>query len=291
MTEILVKPLTAGLIGAGIQASLTPAMHMQEGAVHGLSYDYQLIDLEERNQSVADLPQLVDQAEARGFCGLNITHPCKQLIIPHLDELSDEARAVGAVNTVVFKNGRREGHNTDWWGFAESFRAGLPDVDMTAAVQVGAGGAGVATAYAVLSLGLERLVVFDRDASRARQLVGIMSGLFPERTIRAGDDLGSEMRRAAGLIHATPTGMTNHPGLPVPPGTLEPRHWVAEIVYFPLQTSLLKLAKAQGCRTLDGGGMAVFQAVAAFELFTECKPDAARMRRHFDLMTAGNATS
>lgn len=286
MTETLLKPLKAGLIGAGIQASLTPAMHMREGAAQGLSYEYSLIDLNQRGATPADLPQLLREAELNGLSGLNITHPCKQLIIPFLDELSDEARDLGAVNTVVLKGGRRFGHNTDWWGFAESFRRGLPDADLSSAVQLGAGGAGVATAYAILSLGLSSLTVFDREMDRAEALATSMTTLFPDANVQAGTDLASAMKKAAGLIHATPTGMEKYPGMPLAADMLEPRHWLAEVVYFPLETELLAEARRRGCSTLDGGGMAVFQAVGAFRLFTGREPDATRMLSHFKALTA-----
>lgn len=291
MAETRLQTLKAGLIGAGIQASLTPAMHIQEGAAQGLAYDYELIDLNQRGLTADSLAELLDQAEQHGLSGLNITHPCKQLVIPYLDTLSDEARALGAVNTVVLKNGRRHGHNTDWWGFAESFRRGLPDADLSAAVQIGAGGAGVATAYAILSLGLKNLMVFDLDPERAAHLVQSLSALFPEAAITAPSDLVVAMGAASGLIHATPTGMAKYPGIPLSPDLLSPSHWVAEIVYFPLQTALLKAARARGCRVLNGGGMAVFQAVGAFRLFTGREPDAYRMMRHFDNLTSGSKHS
>ncbi|EUB96394.1 Shikimate dehydrogenase substrate binding domain protein [Rhizobium sp. CF080] len=286
MAETLLKPLKAGLIGAGIQASLTPAMHMTEGAAQGFQYEYELIDLNQLGLTPSSLPKLLDDAEARGLIGLNITHPCKQVVIPYLDELSDEARALGAVNTVVLKDGKRFGHNTDWWGFAESFRRGLSGADLTAAVQIGAGGAGVATAYAILSLGLKSLTVFDREPERAQQLAETMATLFPRASIEASSDIVSAMRNVPGVIHATPTGMAKYPGLPLPPELLQPHQWVAEIVYFPLETELLKVARQRGCRVLNGGGMAVFQAVGAFQLFTGREPDAARMLQHFEALTA-----
>ena len=285
MTETLVRPLKAGLIGAGIQASLTPAMHMTEGAAQGLRYAYELIDLREIDATENNLPRLLAEAERQGFAGLNITHPCKQAVIAYLDELAPDAQRLGAVNTVVLKGGRRYGHNTEWWGFAEGFTRGLPDADLSFAVQLGAGGAGVATAYAALSLGLKRLAVFDREPDRAQSLAEMLTALFPEADISAGTDLAAAMRSASGLIHATPTGMANYPGLPLDGDLLDPRHWVAEIVYFPLETALLAEARRRGCRTLDGGGMAVFQAVGAFRLFTGLEPDAARMLNHFKAMT------
>jgi shikimate dehydrogenase len=117
-----------GLIGSAIQASLTPAMHEREADENGLRYIYRLIDIEKLGLDAAALPELLTAAERTGFAGVNVTHPCKQAVIPLLYELSEDARALGAVNTVVLSNGRRIGHNTDWWGFAESFSRGLPDV-------------------------------------------------------------------------------------------------------------------------------------------------------------------
>jgi shikimate dehydrogenase len=287
MTLVHSTDLRVGLIGAGIQASRTPAMHMREGAEQGLRYDYELIDLEGLGGGVEALPELVAAAERRGFAGLNITHPCKQAVIPLLQALSDDARALGAVNTVVFEDGRRIGHNTDWWGFAESFRRGLPDVRRDRAVQLGAGGAGAAVAHAALTLGVGALAIFDVDRGRAEAMAAALSARFGAGRAVAGTDLAATMTAADGLIHATPTGMAKHPGLPLPAELLAPRHWVAEIVYFPLETELLRVARARGCRTLDGGGMAVFQAVEAFRLFTGLTPDSDRMTRHFASLGAG----
>ena len=266
-----------GLIGAGIQASRSPALHMLEGSRQGLRYVYKLIDLEKLGLGVEALPELLSAAERMGFDGLNITHPCKQAVIPLLTELSQEARAIGAVNTVVFRNGKRAGYNTDCTGFAEGFRRGLSGVDTKRAVLLGAGGAGAAVAHAALSLGVEHLTIFDIDIGKAAQLV---TALGTSR-VTQGTNLADAMHAADGLIHATPTGMAQHPGLPLPATLLRPEHWVAEIVYFPLETELLRTAKQIGCRTLHGGGMAVFQAVDAFRLFTGIQPDAERMLRSF----------
>lgn len=281
MTATDTTIIRTGLIGAGIQQSKTPALHMQEGSTLGLAYRYRLFDLAEMPEGPAALPRLLDQAQREGFAGLNITHPCKQAVIAHLDELSDEARALGAVNTVVFRDGRRTGHNTDWWGFAESFRRGLPDVALGHAVQLGAGGAGAAVAHAALILGIRDLTIFDPDEARAERLADALARRFPDARVAVGRDLAAAMAATDGLIHTSPTGMADHPGLPLPAALLAARHWVAEIVYFPLETALLRAARDRGCRVLDGGGMAVFQAVGAFRLFTGLEPDAERMLRHF----------
>lgn len=275
----------AGLIGFGIQRSLTPAMHMREGSAQSLAYAYELIDLNELKKLPDDLEALILDAEARGFCGLNITYPCKQKVLPLLTEISDDAQRLGAVNTVVLRDGKRIGYNTDWSGFAEGLRRQLPNVDLTSVVQIGAGGAGSATAFAVLQLGARKLTVFDIDADRCAGLVREMAKLFPDAEVMMGRDLESAMASGSGLVHATPMGMDKHPGLPLAAELLNPPLWVAEIVYFPLETALLQAARRRGCRVANGGGMAVFQAVGAFELFTGLKPDAQRMLAHFAELT------
>jgi len=276
-TSILV-----GLIGAGIQQSRAPTLHECEGAAQGLNYVYRLIDLDDSGSDVQALPELISTAERMGFDGLNITHPCKQAVIPLLTELSDDARAIGAVNTVLLQDGQRIGHNTDWSGFAESFRHGLPDAPLNRVLQLGAGGAGSAVAHAALTLGVERLAVFDIEAARAQQLASELEERFGEGRAVATIDTETEIADSNGLIHATPMGMANHPGLPLHAHLLRPQLWVAEIVYFPLETELLRTAKAHGCHTLDGGGMAVYQAAEAFRLFTGVTPDIMRMRQYFE---------
>jgi shikimate 5-dehydrogenase len=146
-----------GLIGQGIGGSLSPAMHEEEGFRQGYGYVYRRIDLDALGVNADALPQLLDAAQQMGYNGLNITHPCKQRVIEHLDALSDDARALGAVNTVLFKDGKRIGHNTDWSGFARSFRRGLPDASLARVVQLGAGGAGAAVAHAALQMGAAEL--------------------------------------------------------------------------------------------------------------------------------------
>lgn len=273
-----------GLIGQGIGGSLSPAMHEEEGRLQGFGYVYRRIDLDVLKLTPDALPELLAAAERMGFNGLNITHPCKQRVIESLDALSDDARALGAVNTVLFKDGKRIGHNTDWSGFAKSFRRGLPDAPLERVVQLGAGGAGAAVAHAALMMGARALTLFDVDAARARALAAELQARFPRARVTADGSLADTLAAACGLIHATPTGMLKHPGLPLPAELLHPGLWVADIVYFPLETQLIATARALGCRTLPGGGMAVYQAVDAFEIFTGREPDAERMFGHFQTL-------
>jgi shikimate dehydrogenase len=273
-----------GLIGAGIQASRSPALHEQEGTAQGLRYLYRLIDLERLGLDAAALPELLTAAERMGFDGLNITHPCKQAVIPLLHELSDEAAALGAVNTVQLRDGRRIGHNTDWWGFAEGMRRGLPEAAVRQVVQIGCGGAGAAVAHAILIQGAEHLALVDVDPCRAQALAERLRTHFGTGRVTATDRLADALATADGLVNATPIGMIGHPGMPLPAALLRTALWVADVVYFPLETELLRTARAAGCRTLDGGRMAVFQAAEAFRLFSGVTPDAERMLAHFAAM-------
>ena len=273
--------ILVGLVGAGIQASRTPALHEREGAEQGLRYVYKLIDLETPGLDASALPDILTAAQRFGFAGLNVTHPCKQTVIPLLDELAPDAEALGAVNTVVFRDGRRIGHNTDWWGFAESFRRELSDAPCDRIVLFGAGGAGAAVAHALLTLGVRDLAIVDPENARTAQLAAAVSERFLSARVHANPALPQAVANADGIVNATPLGMAKYPGMALPAELLRPDLWVADIVYFPLETALLKEARRRGCRTMGGGGMAVFQAVGAFSLFTGRKPDAERMLRHF----------
>jgi shikimate dehydrogenase len=273
-----------GLIGAGIGASLSPALHEHEAEALGLDCEYELFDLAELGLPPEAVGDLLAQARDDGLRGVNVTHPCKQLAIDHVDELSREAASLGALNTVVFDDGRIVGHNTDWPGFAEGFRRGLPGASLGDVVLFGAGGAGSAAAHAALELGAERLRVFDADHRRAVDLAADLG--MPRACAATTTDLPRLLRRADGLIHATPTGMVGHSGIAVDPELLHEDLWVADVVYRPLLTPLLLAARKRGCRTLDGGRMAVFQAVHAFKLFTGVAPDAERMLDHFSDLVA-----
>ncbi|MFD6289613.1 shikimate dehydrogenase [Streptomyces sp. NPDC060205] len=268
-----------GLIGAGIGPSLSPALHEREADRQGLRYLYRLIDIDALGVAPEAVGDLVRAARDLGFDGLNITHPCKQLVIEHLDALSPQAEALGAVNTVVFDGGRTIGHNTDVTGFAASFARGLPDARLERVVQLGAGGAGAAVAHALLTLGAGSVTVVDALPDRAGSLAAELNRQFGAGRADAGgpERLPALLAGADGVVHATPMGMAAHPGLPFAAELLHPGLWVAEVVYRPLETELLRVARDMGCAVLDGGGMAVFQAADAFRLFTGREADASRM--------------
>lgn len=275
------RRVAIGLLGRGIDSSRSPIMHEREGSRLGMRYSYRLIDFDRLGLDDRSLEAVVASAESLGFAGLNVTHPFKQGILPLLTELSPEAAAIGAVNTVVLGGKRRIGHNTDSWGFAEAFRERMQGCSLADVLLLGAGGAGAAVAHALLELGAERLALFDTSTARAANLARALNERFDGR-VAALAEVESAFGRMAGIVNATPIGMAKYPGMPFPPEHLAPHHWVAEIVYFPVDTALLQCARARGCRTLDGVGMAVYQAVRAFELFTGVAPDRAAMAQHFE---------
>jgi shikimate dehydrogenase len=273
--------LLTGLFGKDIAESRSPFLHEREAEAQGISLVYRLYDFAALGLEVDDLPRMLGWAVETGFAGINVTYPFKQAIIPLLDELSENAARVGAVNTVAFRDGRLFGENTDSLGFAEGVRRGLDGASLEAVVQLGAGGGGAAVAHALLDAGTQALTLFDPEADRVAGLVESLARLYPGRRIAVGLDLEREVARAHGLVNATPIGMSAHPGSPLPLDLLRPALWVADIVYFPLETELLRAAHALGCRTMDGSGMVVFQAAAAFDVFTGLSADRERMLRSF----------
>ncbi len=278
--------LRVGLVGRGILRSRSPAMHMAEGAAHGLAYTYDLFDVATPAWAGQPLAEIVRSAEDGGFAGLNVTFPFKIEAVALLDDMSADAAALGAVNTIVFRDSQRIGHNTDLWGFAENFRRNMADAATDSVLLVGAGGAGAAVAHALVDCGVARLLIHDMDGARAEALAAKVVANRPAARVEASDDIASALASGVdGLVNATPVGMTQAPGMPVDPALLRPDLWVADVVYVPLETELLAAARTRGCRVLSGAGMAIHQAARAFHLFTGLVPDPERMAAtfaHFD---------
>ncbi len=275
------RPVRVALIGEGIATSLTPRLHMAEAGEHGIPYAYEIIDLFGQEHS-EDLASLLGRLRDDGYRGVNITHPHKQRVLALLDRLSPAAAHIGAVNHVSFDaDGTMSGHNTDWTGFRSAVVAELAALSRSTVLQLGAGGAGAATAYALLDLGVERLLVADVDPARTAALMGAYRPLFPDRELVAvePDAVAVALRGIDGLVHATPIGMATHPGIAVELAPLRAGAWVAEVVYRPLETELVQAARAAGHPVLDGGRMAVGQACDSLALFAGITPDRARMHR------------
>ncbi|WP_193181241.1 shikimate dehydrogenase [Nisaea sediminum] len=277
--------LIVGLIGEGIGASRTPAMHEAEGKAQGLDYSYRLIDT--AGMERPDLEALLADAEAAGFAGVNVTHPFKQQVLAHVAEQAAEVGKVGASNTVLFTACGRKAHNTDYLGFFHAFRSELGEEPMDRVLLLGAGGAGRAVGLALAEAGVRNLLIRDRNAAAAERLVADIETQFPEAKAETVTEADLSGVVSDGVVNATPVGMLRHPGMPIVRDVLVRKPWVADIVYFPLETELLKTARELGCVTMSGRGMAVMQAAKAFELFTGIEVDPDRMARAFDSFDLG----
>lgn len=276
------RRILLGLIGANIQGSLSPALFADAFAAAGLNGYYHLIDVD--HLLCRQLPRLLDAIKAVGFAGANITYPFKQAILPLLDTVDPEAAQVGAANTVaIAADGRTTGYNFDRRGWRRSFEESLGRSSAQGAtvVQVGAGGAGRAVAFALMDLGVATLVIHDLDAARAAALKTDLSAHFGPTRSRITDDLAHDVAMADGVVNATQTGMAGCPGNPIPVSALKSTHWAADVIYTPIETAFLKAAAAQGARVLNGSGMCIHTAVEAFRLFTGQEPEVARLHRSF----------
>jgi shikimate dehydrogenase len=279
--DYMTRRVLVGLIGANIQKSLSPALHEDAFAAAGIRGHYHLMDLDQLPGR--RLEDLLLAARTAGFAGVNVTYPCKEAVLALLDEVSAEAREIGAVNTVIIDaDGRTTGHNTDRTGFRRGFEAALGRVDGETVLLIGAGGAGRAVASALFDLGAVGVLVHDQDAGRARALA---ANLGAERC-RIASDPARALAGAGGVVNATPVGMLGVPGNPVPMHAVQRHHWVADVIYTPLETELIEAARAKGARVVGGAGMCVYQAVEAFRLFAGVAPDIARMHRTFQAAAA-----
>lgn len=267
------------LLGHGIGPSLTPALHEQEAAALGLDYRYEVVDLIDRPG--VDLGAELTALEQRGFAAVNVTHPFKQAVLAHVDDRSEAVDQIGAANLVLLGREGRTAHNTDVSGFRTALEQFLGASERGTVLQVGAGGAGLATASALASMGFERIVVHDLDPESAGRLVARFADAAGDRIDTSGGDLARWLPLVDGVVHVTPVGMREHPGTAFDPGLLPDAAWVAEVVYRPLETELVRRARDHGLRVLDGGRMAVGQAVDSLRLITGLEPDRDRMDAHF----------
>lgn len=270
--------LRTGLVGRSILASRSPWLHEQEAAAQGIALRYELFDFTDRGLTDAELGPLLRKLAQDGFSGVNITYPFKQVVIPLLDDLADCANAVGAVNTIAMHGGQLIGYNTDKTGFQDSLSEGLPNARLGKVLQLGAGGAGAAVASALLSLGTREVVLADLNPDRAYDLADRIGTDGNTSVVHLHDVVTDDVD---GIVNTTPMGMAAYPGAAIDAELIRSHHWVADIVYFPLETELLRIARTKGCETLNGSGMVVGQAAKAFEIFTGARADKMRMTRSF----------
>jgi shikimate dehydrogenase len=270
-----------GLLGAPIAQSAAPAMHERAAEALGLRCHYQLIEVAGAGRQ--QLKSLLDCIRRLGFAGINVTFPYKEAVLDLLDGISPDAAPIGAVNTVIVRDGRLVGHNTDASGFARAVAPLVAASSHGAVALIGAGGVGKAMAFALAGLGVRELRIFDHEPAKARDIAARLEGLI---TTSVMDSVEDALRGAMGVINGSPVGMLPDRGTPVPDGLLHAGLWVADAVYSPLWTPLLTAARARGARVLTGRELAIYQAVDAFELFTGHAPSAVEMGIAFDAVMA-----
>lgn len=252
-------------------------MHEQAAHELGVRCHYQLIEVAGADRE--KLRAVLDEIRRRGFAGVNVTYPYKEAVVSLLDELWFDADAIGAVNTVVVRDNRLIGYNTDSTGFAHAAAGIAGDLRAGSVALIGAGGVGKAIAFALANLGVAQLRIFDSDPAKARHLVMLLGALIGAVAVNSVEEA---VRGATGLVNATPVGMLPSRGSPVPETLLHGGLWVADAVYYPLWTPLLLAAKTTGARVMTGRDLAIHQAADAFELFTGLTPSTAVMGQAFD---------
>jgi shikimate dehydrogenase len=275
------QPFLLGLIGSPIMSSAAPAMHEAAADALGLSAHYRLIDTPGADQS--KLKAMLEGVRLLGFSGVNVTFPYKEAVVPLLDALSPTAAAIGTVNTVVARDGKLTGHNTDSTGFAAAFHAVLGSPGEKPVALIGAGGVGRAIAFALAELGARSLHIFDSDTAKANALA---ARLEARMVVRVCHNIAHALEDAGGVINGTPIGMLPNRDNPLPPELLHAGLFVADAVYTPLWTPLLQAARAKGCRVMTGRELCIYQAADAFRLFTGFEGSLERIGAAFDAVIA-----
>ncbi len=263
------KTKLIGVFGFPVEHSLSPAMHNSAIAALGLSYIYLPFAVSPENLGTA-----IRSLPALGIVGVNLTIPHKENVLPFLEEITEEARDVGAVNTVHCVDGRLLGDNTDGRGFFAPLREQGLSVSGKSVVVLGAGGAARSVVFRLVREGAE-VVLVNRTPERAERLAQAVHDTGFSTAVRTlALDNHTEYRAATAsatlLVNTTRVGM--HPNEnELPPVLLEafrPELTVYDLVYNPVETRLLQEAKQRGCRTMDGVKMLVYQGALAFERWT-----------------------
>src|SRR5450631_2835470 len=275
-----------GLLGAPIAQSAAPAMHERAARALDLHCHYQLIEVAGAGRQ--ELKVLLEGVRRLGFAGINVTFPYKEAVLDLLDEISPDAARIGAVNTVIVRDGRLIGHNTDASGFARAIAPLVAASSHGAVALIGAGGVGKAIAFALAGLGVRELRIFDSEPGKAAKLAARLEGNVRTKVTYSVEDA---LRGVAGVVNGSPVGMLPSRDTPVPDALLHAGLWVADAVYSPLWTPLLTTARAKGATVLTGRELAIYQAADAFELFTGLVPSIAEMGIAFDDVMAKRFTA
>ncbi len=258
-----------GIIGHKISHALSPVMHTAAFKKLNLDYDYGVMDV-----SPEMLPTLIASLRTLNFRGANVTVPYKEKVIPLVDEVSEEAKMIGAVNTIVNNNGRLVGYNTDAHGVYISLANYAEEIKNNHVVIFGAGGAARATVYAVAKFfAPKRMMIVNRTLENAKAIAEEFTPKFRLTNFFFTNEhevTSREMNVAALIINTTSVGMKPLINVhPLPPNSvIQKNQLVLDIVYNPIETALLKIAHHAGARTVSGIEMLLGQGAKAFELFT-----------------------
>ena len=280
-----------GIFGYPIGHSLSPLMHNTAFVHYGIEAIYLPFAVQPAHLELA-----VKSIAALQMGGVNVTIPHKQAVLAWMDELSPEARLIGAVNTIHLRNGRLHGYNTDGIGFLHALEAVGSDVAGRTVMLLGAGGAARAIAVQLCLSGVRRLLLANRTPTRAEDLAAFLKQNIPDADISVvtmgESSLAAQLPDTDIVVNATSIGMHPHDPLLLPSTALSPQHLVCDIVYRPLQTPLLRAAQRQGARTVDGLGMLLYQGAKAFEIWTaRAFPLALIRARLLEAITEQPATS
>jgi quinate/shikimate dehydrogenase (NAD+) len=255
-----------GLIGDNIKRSRSPDLHRFAGKLCGIEVSYDLFIPVDRS---AGFETVFAECRAEGMRGVNVTYPYKERVVPLVSVSDPLTRAVGAVNTVVFRDGNAIGHNTDCTGFVAAYRAAFADRHPGTVVLVGAGGVGRAVAFGLSVLGVSAIRIVDRDAAKSAALAAALAARSDRRLrVETNSDVAVAMADADGIINCTPIGMVGHPGSSIPAACLPGRSWGFDAVYTPVETRFKQEAEAAGVRMLSGFELFFHQGIQAFEIFT-----------------------
>lgn len=258
----------AGVVGLPVAQSLSPALHGHWLGEHGIDGAYVPLPVQP-----ADFARVMDALRRAGFRGVNVTVPHKEAAFALADRHDTAARAIGAVNLLIFGSHGTEGRNSDAAGMAAALTDGQVDVAGRAAAIWGAGGTARAAICALAGMGACEIRVFNRTVARAQTLIAELAPEIGVAVKAAGYDAWPQAARDFGLVvHTTSAGMKKTPSLDLPLDRLPDDAAVFDVVYNPLETVLLARARARGLKVVDGLGMLMHQAVPAFEAFFGVRP-------------------
>ena len=258
----------AGVIGHPIAQSKSPQVHGHWLRTYGLAGHYIPMDV-----ASEDLEGVLKAMPKMGFVGANVTLPHKERVLDLVDQVTDRATLIGAVNTLIFRDdGTAIGDNTDGYGFIENLRQGAPDwqPDAGPAVILGAGGAARAVVASLLDAGVPEILISNRTRVRADKL---RADFGTRLTVVEWVQAGNILENGATVVNTTSLGMVGKPELRVPLDGLNKNAVVTDLVYNPMKTNLLAEAEQLGCTTVDGLGMLLHQAVPGFERWFGVRPD------------------